>query len=158
MKEKIRLVVVAALVIVFFTSCDSLKKYEKEEEEEIQAYLSKHPELNFEKKESGLYYLDVAVGTGISPNTHDTVYVFIRGTYLDGYQFVTNYGTTDTLIFPIGERKMIQGLEEGISYMKTGGKAMLLIPSSLTQGSYLPAYVPVLFEVDLKKIVPTPVK
>jgi len=39
------------------SSCDLTKKYEKEEKEEIQNYLSQHPELSFVLKESGLYYL-----------------------------------------------------------------------------------------------------
>lgn len=159
--EKIRLVVVAALVIVLMASCDPTKKYEKEQKEAIQNYLNDHPELEFELKESGLYYLDVIVGSGMAAAIHDTAYVMYKGTFLDGSKLDENYDDNDTLIFPIGEGYTILGFDEGITYMNEGGKAMFLMPSQLAFGNfsyYIPAYTPVVFEAELAKIVPSGAK
>lgn len=159
--EKIRLVVVAALVIVLIASCDPTKKYEKEQKEAIQNYLNEHPELDFELKESGLYYFDVLVGSGMAAAIHDTAYVMYKGTFLDGSKLDENYEKKDTLKFPIGEGYTILGFDEGITYMNEGGKAMFLMPSELAfgnYGSFLPAYTPVVFEAELAKIVPSGAK
>jgi FKBP-type peptidyl-prolyl cis-trans isomerase FkpA len=158
--EKIRLLLVAALVMVLVTSCDSSKKLEKEQKEQIQNYLSSHPDLDFVLKESGLYYCDVVVGTGIAAATHDTAYVIYTAKYLNDVTLGSNVGG-DTLIFPIGEGALISGFDEGITYMKEGGEAILLFPSELGYGNsgyYFSAWTPLVFEVYLPKIEPSTAK
>lgn len=158
--KKIRLIVVAALVLVLATSCDPAKKYEEEQEAEIQNYIVTHPDLNFVLKPSGLYYCDVTVGTGIAAATHDTAYVMYTGKLLDDEEFITNIDG-DTLIFPIGEGGVPEGFFEGITYMNEGGSAVFLMPSDLGYGNsgyVMQAYTPLLFEVYLPKIVVTPGK
>lgn len=155
MKMKYSLLALTAIIAVISVSCNFTQKYEKEEEDKIQAYLNQHSSQNFEKKSSGLYYLEVTTGSGIQPETHDTVYAFYTGKYLDGTAFDSNVGKTDTLIFPLKEGWVIEGLEEGISYMKVGGSSVLLIPSYLGFGNYdyrMPAYTPTIFEITLAKV------
>jgi FKBP-type peptidyl-prolyl cis-trans isomerase FkpA len=109
-KNYIRVFLLLAAVLLFsLSSCDPGKKYEKDERAQIQDYLSKNSNLDFELKPSGLYYLDEQVGTGRTPVAHDTAYMFYTGKFLNGNTFDTNVGTTDTLIFPVGEDYMIQG-------------------------------------------------
>jgi len=151
----------AGLIILLVVSCDPSKKYLKEEEEEIQIYLAEHPGLTFQKKPSGLYYLDLVEGTGETPTRSDTAYTFYKGMYLSEEEFDTNVGTTDTLIRPVDEGWLIPGYDEAILYMKEGGKAMVLIPSTLgygPSGVYFPAYTPILFEIELVKLVQGPAK
>jgi len=142
--------------LVLLVSCDPAKKYEKAERESIDNYLSANSTLDFQLKPSGMYYLEVLAGTGPAPVTHDTVYVYYTGKYLDGTVFDTNVGGTK-LIFPNGEGEMIPGFEEGISYMKEGGKATFLLPSKLaygTQGQYpIAGYTALLYDVQLVKVV-----
>jgi FKBP-type peptidyl-prolyl cis-trans isomerase len=148
--------VVSALVILTLGSCDPAKKYEKQEQKEIDKYLSDNSNISFDLKPSGLYYYDVQVGSGIMPVKSDTVYLFYTGKFLDGTVFDTNVGKTDTLILPIGEGWLIQGFDEGIQYMKVGGKSMLLIPSDLGYGAQgrgpIGGYTPILFDVQLVKV------
>jgi FKBP-type peptidyl-prolyl cis-trans isomerase FkpA len=127
--------VISAMVILFLSSCDPSKKFKKQEQEEIDKYLSENSNLAFQVKPSGLYYYDVQEGTGIIPVQSDTVYLFYTGKFLDGTVFDSNVAKKDTLILPIGEGWLIQGFDEGIQYMKVGGKAMLLIPSDLAYGA-----------------------
>lgn len=156
------LLLLAAILSVSLSSCDPGKKYEKEEKSEIQDYLSKNSNLAFELKPSGLYYLDEQVGTGRTPVAHDTAYVMYTGKFLNGNTFDTNVGTTDTLIFPVAENWMVAGFDEAITYMKEGGKSLVLIPSSLAYGPTgwysIGGYTPLLFELYLTRIAKGPVK
>jgi FKBP-type peptidyl-prolyl cis-trans isomerase len=157
-EKKTRLLVGAGIILILFASCDPYKKYDKQQAEEIQAFIDSHPEYDFQLKASGLYYYDVEVGTGPAAATHDTAYVKYTAKYLSGNTFETNVGTNDTLVFPINEGWKIQGLDEGITYMKEGGKAVLIVPSELGMGNtgyYFPAWTPVFFEVNLVKIAPS---
>jgi FKBP-type peptidyl-prolyl cis-trans isomerase len=146
--------------ILLLTACDPTTKYENEEKALIQDYLTKHPEYPFELKPSGLYYFDLAVGTGRQPITHDTVSVLYTGSYLNGTVFGTNVGV-DTLIYPANEDLYLPGFEEGVLNMKEGGKALILVNSDLGYGNtgyYFPAFTPVIFELRLLRVVPGPGK
>ena len=157
-KSKTGLLAAAGIILILVVSCDPYKKYEKEQKAEIQTFISGHPEYNFQLKPSGLYYFDVTVGTGPAAVTHDTAYVKYTAKYLNGNTFDTNVGTNDTLRFPINEGIWIVGFDEGITYMKEGGKAVMVIPSDIGYGNtgyYFPAWTPLFFEIDLVKIVPS---
>ncbi len=152
--NKIKLPVMAGLIMVSITSCFSIEKFEEEEKERIQMYLSTHPDLSFELKPSGLYYLDVVVGTGIHPVTHDTAYIMYDAKYLNDTSFAKNVGTTDTLIVPVGEGTLILGFDEAVTYMNVGGKSKFIVPSYLNgnSGYYFPAFTPIVFDADLVRV------
>jgi FKBP-type peptidyl-prolyl cis-trans isomerase FkpA len=148
------------MMMIFLASCNPNKKfddYEAKEKLDIQNFLSRNDTLDFELKASGLYYLDYVLGTGPQAETHDTAYVFFAMYFLSGSLFDTNMGTTDTLIFPVNEGKFIPGFEEGITYMREGGTAVFLLPSSLAFGSegtyYIMPYTPFICETELVKLV-----
>jgi len=123
----------------------------------IHNYIISNPNLSFQLKPSGLYYSDLIVGSGPAPVAHHAAYVIYTGKFLNGVVFDTNVGDPDTLTFPVGEGWLIPGMDEGITYMREGGKALLLIPSKLaygTAGLYpdIPGDIPLLFEVNLVKV------
>lgn len=154
-RTKVSILLLTVIIALSTVSCDLTEKYEKQQNEKIQNYLTEHPDLSFVRKESGLYYCDVVVGTGAPAATHDTAYVKYTAKYLNGTKFDTNVGKSDTLIFPINEGNMIAGFEEGITYMNEGGQAILLMPSDLAYGNsgyVMPAYTPIIFEVSLVKV------
>jgi FKBP-type peptidyl-prolyl cis-trans isomerase len=142
-------------------SCNPARKYEKAEKESISNYLNTHLTDTFTLESSGLYYRQVLLGTGPAPVTHDTASVVYTGSFLDGTVFDSNVGKAN-LIFPVNEGVLIQGFDEGILYMKQGGKAQFLIPSSLgygTQGYYsIGGYTPLLYDVELVLVKPGPGK
>jgi FKBP-type peptidyl-prolyl cis-trans isomerase len=157
------------LVLLIFTSmitlssCDKnlAERLEKEELDKIQTYLNNNPDLNFDLKSSGLYYLELQPGQGNVAAAHDTAYFFYEGFYLDGTEFGTNLGTTDTLVYPVGEGLLILGVDEALTYMRVGGRCKIVFPSKLGYGDsgyYMPAYTPLMFNLYLVKLVPGPGK
>ena len=152
----------AVLGMMLITSCDPSKKYEEDEENAIQSYLLDNFALQFEHKPSGLYYLEVKAGTGNLPVKSDTAYVKYTGKFLDGTVFDTNVGKPDTLIFPVDEGWMIPGFDECVLYMRPGGKALTLVPSKLAYGPtgyyIIGGYTPLLFDIELVKLVKGPNK
>ena len=148
--------IVAVIIMISAVSCDPSKKYEKQEKEDIQAYLAKNSNLNFVKQPSGLYYLEVVPGTGQSAVLYDSAYVNYTGKFLDGTIFDSNVTQGKLYGFVVGSN--IVGFDEGITLMKEGGKSTFLIPSSLGYGTYgtslIPGYTPLLFDVELVKVVP----
>ncbi len=151
----------AAIVLISLGSCDPARKYEKAETESIANYLSSNNTDTFKLETSGLYYMNVLTGTGPAPVKGDTCHVVYTGKFLNGNVFDTNAGGAD-LVFELSEGQIIAGFDEGISYMKEGGKATLLIPSKLaygTTGYYsIPGYTPLLYDVQLVKVIPGPGK
>ncbi len=142
-------------LLLILTSCNPSSKYIKAEKDDTNNFLANN--TGFEKKASGLYYLDETVGTGLQPQTGDTVSIWYTGQFLSGTVFDTNTNTGGKILtFLSNEGTMIAGIEEGLSYMKEGGKAKFLIPSSLgygTGGFYtIPGYTALLFEVQLVKV------
>jgi len=150
-------------LIASLVSCNPASKYEKAESESISNYLNTNSADTFKLETSGLYYHEVLAGTGLAPVAHDTAYVLYTGKYLNGNIFDTNTNTGGKiLVFPVAEGFLIAGFDEGITYMKAGGKATFLIPSNLAYGSQgyysIAGYTPLLYEVELVKVAPGPAK
>ena len=140
------------MVLTFSTLVDK----EKLENEMIQNYLNNNPTQNFQLKSSGLYYRDIVIGNGNYAQTGDTAYVKYTCKFLDGTLFDTNTDRPDSLIFPVNEGFLIAGFDEGVLYMKEGGKAIFLLPSKLAYGSEgyytIAGYTPLLFEAEMVKL------
>ena len=147
-------------LLMTLESCNKTKQFEREEQDQIDAYLERNSSIDFERKPSGLYYHTVVTGTGRIPVISDTVSVKYTGKFLDGRVFDTNVGTTKTLDVIVGAPGLIEGFAEGITYMAQGGKSLLLIPSALGYGTMgmpyggISGYTPLLFEVELVKVRP----
>jgi len=153
------IVMMFGLALLLATGCDPNKKWQEQEKSDIQNYLYSIGDTVYTLKPSGLYYLDLTVGTGVSPVVKDTVDVKYKGSYLSGSVFGSNYPNypdTTTLRFVVGGGGILAGIDEGVRYMKVGGKAKMLLPSSLAYGPYgyssIPGYTPLLFEIRLLKV------
>jgi len=163
MKGKVLLssLLFTAVAGIMISGCDPAKKWEKQEQDTIDSYLnSLGGDTVYTKKTSGLYYLDLVIGTGAQPAVNDTVSIKYKGSFLTGTEFATNYTDTSKFSFVVGGGGALQGLDEGVRYMKEGGKAKMLIPSALAYGTYgayngyvnIPGYTPLIFEVILVKV------
>lgn len=148
------MVFVAALALIL-GSCMKTEDFGAEEQKNIDDFIAQHPDIPFTQKQSGLYYYEVTPGSGDVAKTHDTVYVFYTGKFLDGSVFDTNVGK-DTLGFALGEAFVIPGFDEAVSYMRQGGKSTFIIPSKLGYGPtgyyFIPGYTPLLYDVSLVKL------
>jgi FKBP-type peptidyl-prolyl cis-trans isomerase FkpA len=144
--------VVAAFLLA---SCNPSKQYEKEEKNQINDYLAKNSTQNFVLLPSGLYYLEVLKGTGISPVAGDSVFVRYTMMFLDGTVFYST-ATGEFYDSIIGEN--IPGFDEGLTLMAVGGKSTILIPSKLgygVLGKYpIQGYTPLLYDLELVRVKP----
>ena len=144
-------------LFISLVSCDPASKYEKQEKEAISNYLNNHPLDTFTLEKSGLYYRQVLLGTGASLAIGDTACIYYTGRFLDLSSFDTNVGGK-MFKFAVGKGDVLQGFDEGTYYMKQGGKAQLLIPSSLAYGSQgyysIGGYTPLLYDVELVLVIP----
>jgi FKBP-type peptidyl-prolyl cis-trans isomerase len=156
------LLLFTALLTLALVSCDPGKKLAAEERALIDAYLIGNPDLAFQLQPSGLYYFPVQQGTGIMPEIHDTAWVKYTGQFLNGTIFDSNIASADSLIFPVAEGWMIAGIDEAVTLMKVGEKAMFLLPSSLAYGQagayIIPGYTPLLFDLELVKATRGPAR
>ncbi|HEX2970215.1 MAG TPA: FKBP-type peptidyl-prolyl cis-trans isomerase [Bacteroidales bacterium] len=160
MIKKIFTQVTVILLIIAAVSCNKEKSDTERSDEErltIQNYLSENDTINFSVKPSGLYFYELQAGTGLAPEANDTAYVFYGMQLLSGVLIESNFGSTDTLVFPVGKDYVLPCLDEGIRYMRTGSVARIVSPSSLaygTEGNYIiGGYTPLLFNVKLVKLV-----
>ena len=144
-----KFIVTAFAIVALGAGCDKESAYEKEQAE-IKAYLEANA-IATPAQYSGLYYIETKKGTGASADGGDFVKVKYKGTFLDGEEF-----DSGIFEFRLGIGQVIRGWDEGISYMNEGGKAILLIPSTLAYGvngkGDIPGYTPLLFDVELISI------
>ncbi len=139
-------------ITISFVSCKKKDDPAEKEREEREAYLSEH-NITTAPTESGLYYIETLSGTGRQAVAGNTVKVHYEGRLLDGTIFDSSYDRVKPFEFILGDRKVIQGWDEGIAYMKEGGKATLIIPSELGYGARgtgsIPGYSTLTFDVEL---------
>lgn len=142
------LILTTIITLIFFTSC---KSDEEKEQDLLQEYITEN-NITTAPTETGLYYIETKAGTGDFAKVGDKVTVHYTGTYIDGKQFDSSIGG-EPFSFYLGYGNVIAGWDEGISYMKKGGKAKLIIPSSLAYGPNgyrsVPGYSTLLFDVEL---------
>jgi peptidylprolyl isomerase len=107
---------------------------------------------------SGLQIIDTKVGTGATPKQGQICVVHYTGwLYQDGQKgkkFDSSVDRNDPLEFPVGQRKVIAGWDEGVASMKVGGKRTLIIPPELGYGArgaggVIPPNATLIFEVEL---------
>jgi FKBP-type peptidyl-prolyl cis-trans isomerase FkpA len=107
---------------------------------------------------SGLQIIDSKVGTGATPKPGQICVVHYTGwLYQDGQKgkkFDSSVDRNDPLEFPVGQRKVIAGWDEGVASMKVGGKRTLIIPPALGYGArgaggVIPPNATLMFDVEL---------
>ena len=138
---------------VFSNYFEEQKIVEQEKKEKIAKKLE---ELTFGMKQtkSGLYYLINREGSGDYPTKGKKVSVHYRGMLPDGTVFDSSYKRNKPIDFVLGMGQVIKGWDEGISLLKKGSSAKLLIPSELAYGSrgaggVIPPDTSLIFEVEL---------
>ena len=86
------------------------------------------------KTTSGLEYIEVEAGTGAQAVAGKTVAVHYTGKLQNGKVFDSSVSRGEPIEFPLGKGRVIKGWDEGITLMKVGGKAQLIIPPDLAYG------------------------
>ncbi len=154
LKKKIKPILFIIIgTAVLFSACN---RKEKKEKKLLEAYIADN-DISESPTDSGMYYIETKAGTGNNPKTGDRVTVHYKGMFIDGEVFDSSIGK-DPFTFTLGIGQVIRGWDEGIAYMKKGGKATLIIPSNLAYGvngrGTIPGYSTLVFEVELLEITP----
>jgi peptidylprolyl isomerase len=107
---------------------------------------------------SGLQIIDSKVGTGATPKPGQTCVMHYTGWLYEngvkGKKFDSSVDRNEPFEFPIGQRKVIAGWDEGVATMKVGGKRTLIIPPALGYGErgaggVIPPNAVLMFDVEL---------
>lgn len=103
---------------------------------------------------SGLKYVDLKEGTGLSPKKGQNVLVHYTGWLKDGTKFDSSVDRNQPFPFRVGVGQVIRGWDEGVLSMKVGGKRKLIIPPKLGYGArgaggVIPPNATLIFEVEL---------
>ena len=114
-------------------------------------------EIDVEPEQSGIYYQEIKKGSGKTPQIGDSVSVHYEGTLINGAPFDSSIRNGKPFSFVYGDKSIIEGWKLGLSMMKEGGKAKIIIPSDLAfgekgVGNIIPPYSTVVFELHLLKV------
>ncbi len=164
---------------------DALQKKQMEEQQVMMAKLEAEETATFAKyladnkvtvkpTASGLYFVESKKGSGKKPQAGDVVKVNYTGRTMDGKIFDTSFEAIakeagvfderrkpyDPIEFPLGQRQVIAGWEEGIMLMSVGSKGQLIIPSAMGYGAQgggpIPPFSPLVFDLELISVTPAP--
>jgi peptidylprolyl isomerase len=107
---------------------------------------------------SGLQIVDTREGTGASPKPGQTCVMHYTGWLYEngqkGKKFDSSVDRNEPFEFPIGQKRVIAGWDEGVASMKVGGKRTLIIPPALGYGArgaggVIPPNATLMFDVEL---------
>ena len=127
-----------------------------EEASLLQEYITKN-KIKVAPTESGLYFIPKKAGKGAKAVVGQRVFVHYTGKLLDGTEFDSSVKRGEPIDFILGQGQVIPGWDEGISMMREGDKAVLLIPSKLAYGEngsrpVIPPFATLIFDVELVKV------
>ena len=135
---------------------DYFTKKNEQEKRRILNETLKISELtkDFRITNSGLFYKIHNSGIGEIPKKGDLVSVHYKGMLIDSTVFDSSYQRNKPIEFSLGVGQVISGWDEGISLLKKGAKATLVIPANLAYGpsgagGVIPPNATLIFDVEL---------
>ncbi|OZI07531.1 hypothetical protein BWI93_14440 [Siphonobacter sp. BAB-5385] len=128
------------------------------EAEQIEEYITSKQLKLTETTSEGLRYINITEGTGAQLTNGKSATVRYRGQLLNGTKF--DESPTAGVTFTVGVSTTIPGFNQALQKMKVGGKAIVIMPSSLgygtrgrlneAQNAYtIQPYAPLLFELEI---------
>ncbi|XBC38133.1 MAG: FKBP-type peptidyl-prolyl cis-trans isomerase [Buchnera aphidicola (Floraphis meitanensis)] len=113
---------------------------------------------NARRSRTGLVYFIEREGKGLYPHENDIVTVNYVGSLISGNEFDSSYKRGKPLSFPLNS--VILGWQEGLKYIKKGGRIKLIIPPSLAYGTKgvpgIPGNSTLIFDIELINIKTNP--
>lgn len=135
---------------------NALLEIQRNDEANNRALYLKTNNITTKPDPSGLIYVEKVKGSGNQAMPGSMVSVHYKGMLVDGTLFDSSYDRNQPIEFKMGGGQVIPGFEEGISKMRKGGKALLVIPSEIGYGEQelanIPAFSTLVYEVELVEV------
>lgn len=108
---------------------------------------------------SGLTYLITKKGTGPQLKAGDTVSVNYTGMLTNGVKFDSSHDRNEPIAFELGAGKVIKGWDEGLTKLRVGDHAILVIPGKLAYGprgvpNVIPPDSTLIFVIEVVEVKP----
>ncbi len=143
-----------SLILIGLSACGNTysEKDKQDFDQKIQKFIAKGTD-QYEKSESGLYYLIENEGTGEFIKFKDVVSFRYEGKFLSGEPF-DNRHRTKPLTFEVSQ--LIEGWKEAFMYLKAGGKAKIIVPPHLGYGDHplddIPPHSILFFTIEIVEV------
>ena len=129
----------------------------KADEPIVMAEYIEQNEITAKPTESGLYFINIRDGKGKTPVNGDVVEINFKVMLMDGTVLFDSWQENRPVQFEFGRRFDTKGLVEGISQMRKGQVAHLIVPSSLAFGEFgrqglIEPYSTLLYDVEILDI------
>ncbi len=102
---------------------------------------------------SGLIYKIIEKGNGVKPELGEAVQVHYTGYLTNGEKFDSSVDRGKPYLFPLGQRQVILGWDEGIPLCDIGGKIKLIVPHWLAYGKSgrqtIPPFSTLIFDIEV---------
>jgi FKBP-type peptidyl-prolyl cis-trans isomerase len=125
----------------------------------MDRYALKHGFTAADRDGYGMYFRKTKSTTGMEVDSSVSVTVHYKGYFLNGRVIDNSRDANRPLMFKWGEKgQVVQGVEYALKRMRSGEQAKIIIPSRLAFGSdgsstgIIPAYTPVVFELELTAV------
>lgn len=134
------------------------KSLVEKENQDIEDYISRYG-WKMTKTGTGLRYLIYKNGKGIKPKEKDKVLIKFIVKLINGVECY-NSDKDGLKLVELGKAEVESGLEEGLMLMKTGDKAILILPSHLAYGllgdeERIPKRATLIYDVELMEVKPS---
>lgn len=123
------------------------------ENDEMDYYQKSH-QMDFVKTNSGIrYYVYKASAKGDSIKDGDVIKINYTVSLLDGTECYSSK-TEGPKEFKVGMENIEDGLHKAVLYLKTGDKALIMIPSHLAHGllgdsKKIPPQSPIMYDIEI---------
>lgn len=134
-------------------------QFEKNAKENLvqgELYMKKFSAIKGVKKtDSGLLYIIEREGEGSTLTNNTKITVHYKGTLINGIEFDNSYTRGQPVSLKL--KDVILGWQEGLKYIKKGGKIKLIIPPDLGYGEQevngIPSNSTLIFNIELLDVV-----
>lgn len=151
--------IIPVLCLALLSSCSKDEDFRTRNIEiaELQEYIVEN-QITTQPTWTGLYYMETEAGTGISAFIYDTVYFYYSLSDLSGSIITSSSDLTEPAYYILGSTNVIHGWNEAFCYMKAGGKARIIVPSTIGYGAQqfdnLDPYTTLISELELVDVKP----
>lgn len=121
-----------------------------------------YPDFDLKGKDTvelddGLKYILVDSTSEAKIEAHDIVTIQYVGQFTDGKVFDSSYDRGDSLVFEVGARRVIKGLDNALLNLRKGERVRVLIPYKLAYGErgrepVIPAKSDLIFDIYIQNV------